>query len=138
VPPYYPSVSYRDRSSFESSISELSAGLSRFSKARFAQDYELETYFTGISDLSYSSLGSIGAQDLEECIAGQMPLYGESYSVPFSDIERSAMPCINIGPWGKDFHKLRERVLKDDVFIQTPALLMYAIDTALGSAAWRP
>lgn len=137
VPPYYPSVSYRDRSGFESIIKELAAELNEYSKDRFAQDYELESYFTGISDLSYSSLGSMEALDLEKCMDGHMPLYGESYAIPFADIERSAMPCINIGPWGKDFHKLSERVLKEDAFSRTPALVLRAIEYALGPAARR-
>ncbi len=134
VPPYYPSVSYHDRPDFESAVTGLAIGLDHFSQARFGQEYELEAYFTGISDLSYSSLGAGGATDMEAVIARQMPLYGPSYSIPFLDIERSAMPCINIGPWGKDFHKLSERVLKEDLFIRTPAMLLHAIKLAFGLA----
>ncbi|MDX9958118.1 MAG: M20/M25/M40 family metallo-hydrolase [Spirochaetia bacterium] len=134
VPPYYPSVSYHDRPDFESAIAGLASGLDLFSQEHFGQTYELEAYFTGISDLSYSSLGPAAASDLETVIARQMPLYGAGYSIPFSDIERSAMPCINIGPWGKDFHKLSERVLKEDVFVRTPALLLHAISLAFGLA----
>lgn len=131
VPPYYPSVSYHDRPDFESAIMDLATGLDHFSKASFGQEYELESYFTGISDMSYSSLGAGVATDLEEVIARQMPLYGPGYSIPFVDIERSAMPCINIGPWGKDFHKLSERVLEEDLFVRTPAMVLQAIRLAL-------
>jgi arginine utilization protein RocB len=134
VPPYYPSVSYHDRPDFESAITRLATGLDVFSQEHFGQSYELEAYFTGISDLSYSSLGSAAASDLENVIARQMPLYGPGYSIPFMAIERSAMPCINIGPWGKDFHKLSERVLKEDLFVRTPALLLHAIRSAFGLA----
>ena len=31
------------------------------------------------------------------------------------------MAGINIGPWGKDFHKLTERVYKEDLYERTPA-----------------
>lgn len=134
VPPYYPSVSYRDRPDFESRITELATGLGQYGKARFGQEYELEAYFTGISDLSYSSLAKAGAGELETIITGQMPLYGKAYSIPFVDIEHSAMPCINIGPWGKDFHKLSERVLKEDLLERTPALLLHAIKLVFGPA----
>jgi arginine utilization protein RocB len=132
VPPYYPSVSYRDRPEFESMVTGLATGLDHFSQTFFGQGYELEAYFTGISDLSYSSLGADGAVGLEAVIATQMPLYGSGYSIPFMDIERSAMPCINIGPWGKDFHKMSERVLKEDLFRRTPAMLLQAIKLAFG------
>jgi len=37
------------------------------------------------------------------------------------------MPCINIGPWGKDFHKLTERVLMEDLYERTPKILDYVI-----------
>jgi arginine utilization protein RocB len=63
-----------------------------------------------------------------------MPLKGTVYSIPFADIERSAMPCINIGPWGKDFHKLSERVLKEDLLEGTPTLLLRAIELAFNPA----
>ena len=41
------------------------------------------------------------------------------------------MPCINIGPWGKDFHKLTERVLKQDLYERTPAIIQHAIGLVL-------
>jgi arginine utilization protein RocB len=134
VPPYYPSVSYCDRPDYEAMITKLATRLDHCSRASFNQEYQLEAYFTGISDMSYSSLGAMGAMDLEAIIASQMPLYGKSYSIPFVDIEHSAMPCINIGPWGKDFHKMSERILKEDVFERTPTLLLHAIDFAFDPA----
>jgi arginine utilization protein RocB len=134
VPPYYPSVSYHDRPDFESAIIGLATGLDQFSREYFGQRYELEACFTGISDLSYSSPGSGAAADLEKVIASQMPLYGSAYSIPFRGIEQCAMPCMNIGPWGKDFHKLSERVLKEDLFVRTPAMVLQAIKHALGPA----
>ena len=63
-----------------------------------------------------------------------MPLYGAAYSIPFRGIDQCAMPCMNIGPWGKDFHKLSERVLKEDLFVRTPAMVLQAVKHALGPA----
>jgi arginine utilization protein RocB len=56
-----------------------------------------------------------------------MPLFGKYYDIPFADLEKISMPCINIGPWGKDFHKLTERVYKPDLYERTPAILDHAI-----------
>ena len=78
VPPYYPSVSYDDRPDFSSFVTELADRLDQFSATSFGQKYDLEAYFTGISDLSYSSLGPTAAYDLEAIITRQMPLYGAS------------------------------------------------------------
>ena len=32
------------------------------------------------------------------------------YDIPFEEIKEISMAGINIGPWGKDFHKMTERV----------------------------
>jgi arginine utilization protein RocB len=72
--------------------------------------------------------------DLEDRHCQADAIVWHSYSIPFIDIERSAMPCINIGPWGKDFHKLSERVLKEDLFKRTPAMLLHAIELAFRPA----
>lgn len=135
VPPYYPSVSYRDRPEYASFVGALAEELGAYGRERFGLDYELEAYFTGISDLSYSALGpagAAGAAELEGFMARQMPLYGRAYAVPFAEIHDAAMPCINVGPWGKDFHKLGERVLKEDAFQRAPALLLKALAFAWG------
>lgn len=60
-----------------------------------------------------------------------MPFYGTLYDIAISDIETISMPCINIGPWGKDFHKLTERVLKQDLYERTPAIIHHAIGLVL-------
>ena len=42
------------------------------------------------------------------------------------------MAGINIGPWGKDFHKLTERVYKEDLYVRTPKILDHAVKILLG------
>ena len=42
------------------------------------------------------------------------------------------MAGINIGPWGKDFHKLTERVLMENLYDRTPHILDHAITILLG------
>ena len=61
-----------------------------------------------------------------------MPLFGKYYDIPFDALEKITMPCINIGPWGKDFHKLTERVLKRDLFERTPRIVDHAVEWLLG------
>lgn len=60
-----------------------------------------------------------------------MPFFGNIYSLPLKEMEETSMPCINIGPWGKDFHKLTERVYKEDLYERTPAILDFAIMSVL-------
>ena len=42
------------------------------------------------------------------------------------------MPCVNIGPWGKDLHKLTERVYKVDLLNRTPRLIDHVLQNILG------
>jgi len=68
-----------------------------------------------------------GPEELERAVAPNMPLLGPAYTLPFPAIQANAMPCINIGPWGKDFHKNTERVFAPDLYERTPALIGEAI-----------
>ncbi len=133
-PPYYPSVSYLDRQDDRQGIESLYKKIDAYARDHFQQSYELEAYFTGISDLSYASLETPQVDLLEKNVAQQMPLYGGQYFLPFASIAKNAMPCINIGPWGKDFHKISERVLKEDAFHRTPSLVLLAIEKLLDKA----
>ncbi|MGE9875191.1 hypothetical protein ACQQ9V_04615 [Hornefia butyriciproducens] len=38
---------------------------------------------------------------------------------------------MNIDPWGKDFHKMTERVYKEDLYERTPMLLNRAVELIL-------
>jgi len=128
IPPYYPNVSniYLD---LDPSIKDISDSIINYAKDEFNQKYIKEYFYTGISDLSYSSIKN--GEMVETSLMKNMPFYGELYSIPLEKIELNSMPVINIGPWGKDFHKLTERVLKDDLFYRTPKLLNYTISKVL-------
>jgi len=136
LPPYYPSVSHRDRPDFDAAIRSLAARLSGRARELWGQEYELESYFTGISDLSYSSI--LDAEGIETLIRDEMPLYGDAYSIPFGRIAGISMPCVNIGPWGKDFHKRTERVSRQDLTERTPVLLAEAVAGVLDPAGKDP
>jgi arginine utilization protein RocB len=130
TPPYYPSVSNIFFDNLSCKVSNLSEELKKHSRETFGQEYKTELFFTGISDLSYTSIqnGSDVIKSLEE----NMPLFAHYYEIPIDCIERISMPCINIGPWGKDFHKLTERVCKEDLFNRTPELIHHAVSHMLG------
>ncbi len=125
VPPYYPNVSNVYYKGLSKEISNLSEQLCNYTKTEFEQIYETEEFYTGISDLSYTSIRD--GEETVKTLETYMPLFGEFYSIPVSDIEEISMPCINIGPWGKDFHKLTERVYKEDLYNRTPRIINKAI-----------
>ena len=129
IPPYYPNVSNRFITGLSPRIRSLSADLDRFTREQFGQRYVSEEFYTGISDLSYTSLSD--SEEISAALSKAMPFYGSLYHISISDIETISMPCINIGPWGKDFHKLTERVLKQDLYERTPAIIRHAIGLVL-------
>jgi arginine utilization protein RocB len=129
TPPYYPNVSNLFFDNLSQKVSKLSEWLKDYSVEKFKQNYSTEYFFTGISDMSYTSIKN-GA-DTIKTLENNMPFFGNLYEIPIEAIERISMPCINIGPWGKDFHKLTERVCKRDLLSITPELLNHAISYML-------
>lgn len=125
----YPNVSNRFIAGLAPQIRSLDVDLDRFTRERFGQHYVSEEFYTGISDLSYTSISN--SEEISAALSKSMPFYGTLYDIAISDIETISMPCINIGPWGKDFHKLTERVLKRDLCERTPAIIQHAIGLVL-------
>jgi arginine utilization protein RocB len=124
--PLYPGVS----NLFQEDSCDYLKVINNYSKSQWNQNYMNRYYFTGISDLSYSSLN----YDIESTLSQMenMPLWNKYYSIPFEDIKEIQMPCINIGPWGKDFHKISERVYEEDLYERTPKIIIHVMDTVFG------
>jgi arginine utilization protein RocB len=129
APPYYPNVANMYLDNISDKARNLSSSIMEYSSKHFNQNYSREYFFTGISDLSYTSIKN--SKVIAETLKGSMPLFGTLYSIPIEEIESISMPCINIGPWGKEYHKLTERVFKEDLFHRTPELIHYAISNLL-------
>lgn len=129
LPPYYPNVSNVYFDGIAEEASGLSEKLSTYTQEEYGQIYDKEYFYTGICDLSYINIDDPTAQ--RESVAGAMPLFGAYYDIPFEQIKAVSMAGINIGPWGKDFHKLTERVYKEDLYERTPCILDYAVKLLL-------
>jgi arginine utilization protein RocB len=129
APPYYPNVANMYIDNISSKAKNLSKDIMDYTLKHFNQQYSREYFFTGISDLSYTSIKN--SKVIQKTLEGSMPLFGTLYNIPIEDIEGISMPCINIGPWGKEYHKLTERVYKEDLFHRTPEILHFAISTLL-------
>lgn len=80
-------------------------------------------YFPGISDMSF--LGEASG-DLSAC-AANTPIWGTSIAMPDS----AAYPCINIGPWGRDYHHWLERLHAPYAFDTLPRVLLSVIDAVM-------
>lgn len=78
------------------------------------------SYFAGISDMSFfgEAAGDLSA------VAANTPIWGRGFTMP----EPGGYPCINIGPWGRDYHTWLERLHAPYAFAVLPRVLLSVID----------
>ena len=120
APPYYPPVNNTE--------DELIQEITAYAKNELNGnniDVDVINYFNGISDLSYVAYQ--GDNESWKTYESNTPVWGETYTIPFKDMEALNTPFVNIGPFGKDPHKLTERLNKESAFKTTPRLLQKLI-----------
>ncbi|CAM4238002.1 M20/M25/M40 family metallo-hydrolase [Lacicoccus alkaliphilus] len=116
APPYYPPVN--------NTGDPLIQSITDYTEETLGSrdiDVSVINYFNGISDLSYVAYQ--GDAESWKSYEANTPVWGETYTIPFKDMEALDTPFINIGPFGKDPHKLTERLHKESAFKTTPTLL---------------
>ena len=126
-PPYYPHVS-NDFLETDQRVDKIHQVINQ-SASQFNESYQLQKYFMGISDLSYTSLND--SEAVVPYIKNNMPLWDHLYSIDFEGLKKLNIPVMNVGPWGKDLHKLTERVNLKDLKNHTPKLIMDIIESVL-------
>ena len=121
--PYYPHVnnqliSQKPPLSLENTINSIA-------QDKYNLTFESQGFFMGISDLSYASW--VGNSEDIRMIKVNSPGWDIIYRIPFKELSTLNMPVINIGPWGKDLHKVTERVLTKDVYERMPTIIHHLI-----------
>jgi arginine utilization protein RocB len=123
IPPYYPAVnnSYLSNNNeiFENTIEKELA-------ENYGLKLEKESYFMGISDGSYTSCNN---RKSEEEVMANMVTSREIYDIPFEYVENISAPVMVLGPWGKEYHTIVERVYMPDVEKTVPQLIRKLINT---------
>lgn len=103
APPYYPHV----EPGLEGSIAAQVGGeLVNIAREEYGETLHLTPYFPGISDMSYLRT----PEGLDLSSMEDFPLWGKSYRLPMEEIAALDIPFLNVGPHGKDPHKLTERI----------------------------
>lgn len=125
--PYYPHINnkiieHKLPFSLESFINEIAM-------EKYNLTFESQAYFMGISDLSYATW--IGEESDIAMLKANSPGWDVIYKIPFDALSKLSMPVINIGPWGKDLHKVTERVYTKDVYERMPYLIQALINKSL-------
>jgi arginine utilization protein RocB len=117
APPYYPAVN--------SSKNQFVVDAVQLMKDVGSEQFNLEVnqihYFNGICDLSYVSYEDKGQG--WSVFERNTPVWGDTYSIPFAEMQQLQAPVLNIGPFGKDAHKRTERLHTESAFVQLPVLL---------------
>jgi len=117
APSYYPAVNASDDPVLQQKIKYIQ----EIFKAEHDVDAKQVHYFNGISDLSY--VNYTGSEDGWLSFKENLPVWGEPYTIPFKEMQNLKAPVLNVGPYGKDAHKMTERLHKDSAFIYTPDIL---------------
>ncbi|RQD68853.1 MAG: M20/M25/M40 family metallo-hydrolase [Tindallia sp. MSAO_Bac2] len=130
APPYYPNVNNSMMPEAAKPVNDAIDDLQKYSLSEWGLTFEVENYFTGICDLSYAMFQaeSENIRYIEE----NMLLWKHVYDIPLEAIKELSMPVMNLGPWGKDFHKYTERVYLQDLLERTPILTDRLIKKMLG------
>ncbi|QQD84585.1 M20/M25/M40 family metallo-hydrolase [Jeotgalicoccus sp. ATCC 8456] len=121
APPYMPAVNSSD----DDLVQKLIAVTKETFKENFNYEVTNKHYFNGISDLSYVNYQA--DDDGWEVFVNNAPLWGETYKIPFKDMQILNAPVMNIGPFGKDAHKMTERLHKANAFEMMPQVLKTVI-----------
>ncbi len=117
--PYYPHLTNEKLGL--SHTTHFETQLNTITKKHFGRSYKKFHYFMGISDFSYTSL-KISQEDIDT-IEKNMLGWKTFYDIPFENLSTLNIPMMNIGPWGKDLHKLTERVHIEDAFVNVPLII---------------
>lgn len=129
APPYYPHVSNDMIKDLTLPVKDIVDELINFAHEEWKQQYETRKFYTGISDLSYAMYPE--NEEAIEYIKHNMMMWEGIYNIPLEVIKELSIPVLNIGPWGKDFHKNTERVYKEDLYYRTPRLIEKVIKKIL-------
>ena len=128
LPPYYPDI--RPELS-DPALAELMAAVRKtmdFARQNFAADLRLKKYYMGISDMCYTGLSqSRDVQPLLHNLVGE----GLIYDFPAADLKKFHVPAIDLGGFGKDFHKASERLEKHYSLDILPELYVHLLEQLL-------
>ncbi|MFB6466320.1 M20/M25/M40 family metallo-hydrolase [Cytobacillus sp. Hz8] len=116
-PPFYPSVNSSEHELIKKCVDYIKEqGVKKFNLP-----VEQIHYFNGICDLSYVNYQ--GNEKGWKTFVANTPVWGDSYTIPFTAMSQLQAPVLNIGPFGSDAHKRTERLHIQSAFVEVPALV---------------
>ena len=99
----------------------------------FQTPFTTHAFFPGISDLSFLG-GQVSEEEQFELMLNT-PAWGQRAGFDYSAAAGLALPVVNIGPWGRDYHQRNERLYTPYAFEVLPELLWRICADLNGCAA---
>ena len=125
APPYYPAIHGDLIKGKENMGTKAYEFVKSVSESKYGQKMDVENYFMGISDASYSAMDH--PFDYNK-FSANTPMWGDLYSLDFKAIEEIGIPAVIYGPIGKEYHQWTERVNKKSLFQTVPAVTRELFD----------
>lgn len=117
APPYCPRNYVKGETNEEKRLLESLQAVT----AGFPDPFESKYFFPFLTDSSY--LNTDDTVEEINALKNNFPGMETLYPVPVDKIRRLNIPSVNIGTWGKDAHKMTERVYKPYTFYTLPLLI---------------
>lgn len=129
APPYYPHIYVKGADARERRL--LTAVDQAIALAKTHYDYHIvkKKFYPYISDLSFCAISKDPANIAK--LTGNMPAWERTYRLPVRSIQNISMPVVNIGPYGKDAHKLSERISTAYSFDAMPFILEKTLENLI-------
>lgn len=125
APPYYPAFHSDGLSGQEGAGTRLYRILEKSARKVCGLELNMKNYFCEISDLSYCR--GPDEKELRAC-AGNMPLWGNMYSMDVKSMGQFQVPAMLFGPVGRDIHQMSERVNARSLLEEVPEILQDFIE----------
>lgn len=107
IPPFYPDKILNSDSRKDLNLLKAVENTAELAKEKYNVEIKKENYFMGICDLSYTGFKDDRAEKIHTNMASRV-----NYVLPFESLMKLDIPSIVFGGWGKDFHKVTERLNK--------------------------
>ncbi len=102
APPYYP---HRSENANQPRIVRSTTNFIK--QVATQTTFMVDPVYQGLSDMSYLGLeGDVDPKQLSDWFAG----FNDLYDLPVDELSRLNIPFLNLGPNGKDAHKVSERI----------------------------
>ncbi len=90
-------------------------------------------YFPGISDMSFLSPADSAEQ--RAFVEDKSPMGNDGKALPSHPLE---CPVLNVGPWGRDYHQVGERIHREYGFVELPELIWRLVSGTLTKVGQTP